>query len=278
MVKPKLIPIQCKRKRQKVLYAKKQGIFSRADEISILCGVEALVCIIDDKKNIYLYSSRQNYLNTVDKIISKEGCLLKHYSRGDFFEEEIGRGIEFKHYKVYDSLTTTEKFREALTLNTSVIEESVDGTNKSPYSIQDDSLSKCLSNLTSLNNRKNNKVHTSRCTKSTKSSITKKPIESVQNQKVSQNNESLIDQSKFRISLHEDSSSVICSNSLCHTITQSWDSYRFDNNLELLGRDQQPNNIGLLQFKRRFSSVDSQEINIINSPRDHENFLDLFNG
>ena len=32
-------------------------------QMTILCGIEALVCIVDKKKNVYIYSSESDYNN-----------------------------------------------------------------------------------------------------------------------------------------------------------------------------------------------------------------------
>ena len=84
------------------MYNRKQGLFSKAHQLSLLCEVDVFLCIIDKdkKKNAYIYSTSQDYHSLVNSL--DECNIINFFTKSNMTELKADDdSIDIKPTRLY---------------------------------------------------------------------------------------------------------------------------------------------------------------------------------
>lgn len=85
---------------QKAFYNRKEGLFSKVNQLSVLCGVQSFLVIVDKKNFVYIYSSEEDYMNSLNTALSNKKNIKNFYTKqnvSDLLNSSISYYVLF-HY------------------------------------------------------------------------------------------------------------------------------------------------------------------------------------
>lgn len=149
--KIKIEKISNDRIRQVTFYKRKRGLLKKAMELSLLCDVRVMLCIVDKNEKVMIFSSETNINNFIQTYLTHPEKAREVYNHPDYkeiFENEarLSEYSELKNKYNTENEYESDPFSEDGSLKKKITKEEALGVRKSRFYKEE----KCVEHISKI--------------------------------------------------------------------------------------------------------------------------------